>query len=54
MPLEKKFIRDGHNRLVGSVTRGTRTPRKLCEMPKASCLGKPIAGSRTRGTPTAD
>ena len=54
MPLEKKFIRDGRNRLVGSVTSGYSDTTEIVRDAEGGLLEKPIANSRTRGMPTAD
>jgi YD repeat-containing protein len=40
MPLEKKFIRDGRNRLVGSVTSGYSDSTEIVRDEKGKLLGK--------------
>ncbi|MFZ0859743.1 MAG: hypothetical protein WCA27_22190 [Candidatus Sulfotelmatobacter sp.] len=40
MPLEKKFIRDGRNRLVGSVTSGYSDTTKIVRDAEGKLLGK--------------
>ena len=40
MPLEKKFIRDGRNRLLGSVTSGYSDSTEIARDEKGKLLGK--------------
>jgi YD repeat-containing protein len=40
MPLEKKFIRDGRNRLVGSVTSGYSDTTEIVRDAEGGLLGK--------------
>lgn len=40
MPLEKKFIRDGRNKLVGSVTSGYSDTTEIVRDAKGKLLGK--------------
>jgi YD repeat-containing protein len=40
MPLEKKFIRDGRNRLVGSVTSGYSDTTEVVRDAEGKLLGK--------------
>jgi hypothetical protein len=40
MPLQKKFIRDGRNRLVGSVTSGYSDTTKIVRDAEGKLLGK--------------